>query len=378
MTRKTLLGKVIALGVTGSIAAVEAVGLAHSLRRRGAEVQAVMSPAAARILHPGALTYATGRPAITEITGMVEHVEFCGEGGEADLLLVAPCTANTLGKIALGIDDTPVTTFATTAIGRGMPVILAPAMHASMFRHPAIAGHLEVLAGWGIDVIDPRIEEGKAKIATPESIVLHVERALGGRPLEGKRVLVTGGPCAEPVDDVRILTTRSSGRMGREMALEAFRLGAEVTVVHNGALPCVRNVMAETAGEMREAVHRIFRDQGADIYVSAAAISDFSPERVEGKIRSGAPVTLRLTPLPKLIDEVVSAYHPVTIAFKLGRDEEAAAQGMLSRGVQVVVVNGPEAMGAAESGAVILTVAGRTAAGGSKEEVAAAVWKALP
>jgi phosphopantothenoylcysteine decarboxylase/phosphopantothenate--cysteine ligase len=136
--------------------------------------------------------------------------------------------------------------------------------------------------------------------------------------------------------------------------------------------------MAETAGEMREAVHRIFRDQGADIYVSAAAISDFSPERVEGKIRSGAPVTLRLTPLPKLIDEVVSAYHPVTIAFKLGRDEEAAAQGMLSRGVQVVVVNGPEAMGAAESGAVILTVAGRTAAGGSKEEVAAAVWKALP
>lgn len=378
MTRKTLLGKVIALGVTGSIAAVEAVGLAHSLRRRGAEVQAVMSPAAARILHPGALTYATGRPAITEITGMVEHVEFCGEGGEADLFLVAPCTANTLGKIALGIDDTPVTTFATTAIGRGMPVILAPAMHASMFRHPAIAGHLEVLAGWGIDVIDPRIEEGKAKIATPESIVLHVERALGGRPLEGKRVLVTGGPCAEPVDDVRILTTRSSGRMGREMALEAFRLGAEVTVVHNGALPCVRNVMAETAGEMREAVHRIFRDQGADIYVSAAAISDFSPERVEGKIRSGAPVTLRLTPLPKLIDEVVSAYHPVTIAFKLGRDEEAAAQGMLSRGVQVVVVNGPEAMGAAESGAVILTVAGRTAAGGSKEEVAAAVWKALP
>ena len=378
MTRKTLLGKVIALGVTGSIAAVEAVGLAHSLRRRGAEVQAVMSPAAARILHPGALTYATGRPAITEITGMVEHVEFCGEGGEADLLLVAPCTANTLGKIALGIDDTPVTTFATTAIGRGMPVILAPAMHASMFRHPAIAGHLEVLAGWGIDVIDPCIEEGKAKIAMPESIVLHVERALGGRPLEGKRVLVTGGPCAEPVDDVRILTTRSSGRMGREMALEAFRLGAEVTVVHNGALPCVRNVMAETAGEMREAVHRIFRDQGADIYVSAAAISDFSPERVEGKIRSGAPVTLRLTPLPKLIDEVVSAYHPVTIAFKLGRDEEAAAQGMLSRGVQVVVVNGPEAMGAAESGAVILTVAGRTAAGGSKEEVAAAVWKALP
>jgi phosphopantothenoylcysteine decarboxylase/phosphopantothenate--cysteine ligase len=378
VTRRTLGGKVVALGVTGSIAAVEAVGLAHALRRRGAEVQAVMSPAAARILHPDALAYATGRPAITAISGRVEHVEFCGEGGEADLLLVAPCTANTLGKIALGIDDTPVTTFATTAIGRGMPVILAPAMHGSMYRHPAIAGHLEVLGGWGIDVIGPRMEEGKAKIATTESIVLHAERALAGRPLAGKRVLVTSGPCAEPVDDVRILTTRSSGRMGGEMALEAFRLGAEVTVVHDGALPCVRNIPAQSAGEMREAVHRAFGEGGVDIYVSAAAISDFSPQRVKGKIRSGPAVTLRLEPLPKLLDEVLSSYHPATIAFKLGRDEEEAARGMLGRGVQVVVVNAPEAMGAAEAAAVILTGAGRMAVEGSKEEVAAAVWKLLP
>jgi phosphopantothenoylcysteine decarboxylase/phosphopantothenate--cysteine ligase len=134
------------------------------------------------------------------------------------------------------------------------------------------------------------------------------------------------------------------------MALEAFRLGAEVTVVHNGSLPCVRNITAGSAAEMREAVHRIFRQEGADIYVSAAAISDFTPERVEGKIRSGSPVSIRLEPLPKLLDEVLSAYHPATIAFKLGRDEEAAAQEMLGRGVQVVVVNPPETMGAAESG----------------------------
>jgi phosphopantothenoylcysteine decarboxylase/phosphopantothenate--cysteine ligase len=378
VTRKTLEGKVIALGVTGSIAATEVVRLAHELRRRGAVVQAVMSPAAARILHPDAVTYATGRPAITAISGMVEHVLYCGDEGRADLLLVAPCTANSLAKIALGIDDTPVTTFATTAIGRGMPVILAPAMHGSMYRHPAIAGHLKVLAEWGIDITGPRLEEGRAKLATTGDIVLHAERALMGRPLAGKRVLVTSGPCAEPVDDIRILTTRSSGRMGREMALEAFRLGGDVTVVHNGVLPCVRNVAVQSAGEMREAVHRIFRDEGAEIYVSAAAISDFAPERVEGKIRSGAPVTLRLGPLPKLLDEVLSGYHPAAIAFKLGRDEEAAAKEMLARGVQVMVVNAPEAMGAAEAGAVILTAKGRAAAEGSKEEVAAAVWKALP
>jgi phosphopantothenoylcysteine decarboxylase/phosphopantothenate--cysteine ligase len=378
VTRKTLEGKVIALGVTGSIAATEVVRLSHELRRRGAVVQAVMTPAAARILHPDAVTYATGRPALTGITGMVEHVLYCGDEGRADLLLVAPCTANSLAKIALGIDDTPVTTFATTAIGRGMPVVIAPAMHGSMYRHPAIAGHLKVLAEWGVDIIGPRLEEGRAKLAATESIVLHAERALMGRHLAGKKVLVTSGPCAEPVDDVRVLTTRSSGRMGREMALEAFRLGAEVTVAHGGDVPCVRNLAATSAGEMREAVHRIFREEGADIYVSAAAISDFSPQRVEGKIRSGSPVTIRLDPLPKLLDEVLSAYQPAAIAFKLGRDEEAAARAMLARGVRVVVVNAPEAMGAAESAAVILTAAGNTAVEGSKEEVAAAIWKALP
>ncbi|MDD1669209.1 MAG: bifunctional phosphopantothenoylcysteine decarboxylase/phosphopantothenate--cysteine ligase CoaBC [Methanomicrobiales archaeon] len=377
VTGTTLEGKVIALGVTGSIAAVEVVGLAHALRRRGAEVQAVMTPAAARIIHPDAVTYATGRPAITAITGGVEHVEFCGEGGKADLLLIAPCTANTLAKIAVGIDDTPVTTFATTAIGRGMPVIVAPAMHGSMYRHPAIAGHLERLAGWGIDVVEPRLEEGKAKLAATESLVLHAERALLGRPLGGKRIVVTSGPCAEPVDDVRILTTRSTGRMGREMALQAYRLGADVTIVHNGELPCVRNVPVVSATEMREAVHREFRDRGADIYVSAAAISDFSPKRVKGKIRSGAPVTLDLEPLPKLLDEVMESYHPVTIAFKLGRNEERAARALRNRGADIVVVNTPDAMGTDEAEVTIISREGRRTAKGSKEEVAAAIWTAL-
>jgi len=377
VTGKTLEGKFIALGVTGSIAAVEVVWLAHALRRRGAEVQAVTSQAATRIIHPDAVTYATGRPAITAITGMVEHVDFCGEGGKADLFLVAPCTANSLAKLALGIDDTPVTTFATTAIGRGMPVVIAPAMHGSMYRHPAIAGHLERLAEWGIDLVEPRIEEGKAKLATPESIVLHVERSLMGKPLDGKRVAVTSGPCAEAVDDVRILTTRSTGRMGREMALQAYRLGADVTVIHNGDLPCVRNVKVRSAAEMREAVHRIFREEGADIYVSAAAISDFSPKRVKGKIRSGSPTTLDLEPLPKLLEEVMGSFHPATIAFKMGSDEEGAAKALLDRGVNVVVVNTPDVMGASEAEVTIFSRDGRRAVMGSKEEVAAAIWTAL-
>ncbi len=372
----TLSGKTVVLAVTGSIAAVETVKLAHALRRRGATVQAVMTEAAAGIVHPDALTYATGRPAITRITGLVEHVLYCGEGGAADLLLIAPCTANTIGKIASGIDDTTVTTFATTALGRGMPVVVVPAMHESMYRHPGVVENLRRLRSWGIDVIDPKVEEGKAKVADNDVIVLHAERAVSGRPLAGKKVLITSGACAEPLDDVRVLTTRSTGRMGQALALEAFRLGAEVTVVHNGSIPCVKNVPVTTAGEMREAVLAVCRE-GVDIYVSAAAISDYAPKRREGKIPSGSAQTIRLDPLPKVIDEVTAACRPVTVAFKLGWDEEERARAMLDAGVRMVVVNAPPAMGAAEGSFRIMTAGGVTDVAGSKEEVAAAVWSGL-
>ncbi|MFA5613453.1 MAG: bifunctional phosphopantothenoylcysteine decarboxylase/phosphopantothenate--cysteine ligase CoaBC [Methanoculleus sp.] len=374
---KRLSGKTVVLAVTGSIAAVETVKLAHALRRLGAEVQAVMTGAAAGIIHPDALTYATGRPVVTRITGLVEHVLYCGEGGTADLLLIAPCTANTIGKIACGVDDTPVTTFATTALGRGMPVVVAPAMHESMYRHPGVAENLDRLRSWGIDIIAPRIEEGKAKIADNETIILHAERAISGRPFAGRRVLITSGACAEPLDDVRVLTTRSTGRMGQALALEAFRLGADVTVVHSGAFPCVRNVHVTTADEMRSAVLHICRDEGVDIYVSAAAISDFAPERREGKIPSGSPLTIRLAPLPKIIDEVMAACHPVTVAFKLGWHEEERAQDMLEAGVRMVVVNAPPVMGAAEGSFSLVTADGATRVSGSKEEVAAAIWSGL-
>jgi len=368
-------GKTIVLGVTGSIAAVETVRLAHELRRHGAVVQAVMSAAACGIVHPDALTYATGREAIVRCTGMVEHVLYCGEGGCADLLLVAPCTANTVGKIACGIDDTPVTTFATTALGRGMPVVAVPAMHESMYRHPAVVANLERLQAWGVDVVPPRIEEEKAKIAGIEEIVLHVERALSGRPLAGKRVVITSGACTEAVDDVRVLTTRSTGQMGRALALEAFRLGAEVTVVHADRFPCVRNVHVETAGEMMAAV--LEEAKGADIYISAAAISDFKPERAKGKIPSGTATTIRLDPLPKVLDAVLGVFSGTAVAFKLGWDEEARAKAMLASGVAMVVTNTPPAMGAAAGEFVIMTTERNERVAGTKEEVAAAIWSAL-
>jgi len=367
---QTLAGKKIVLAVTGSIASVECVHLAHSLRRKGAEVQGVMSGAACGIIHPDALTYATGRPAITSISGMVEHVAMCGEGGWADLLLIAPCTANTLCKMAGGIDDTPVTTFATTAIGRGMPVIVSPAMHHSMYRHPGVTGCIHTLREWGVQVIGPRIEEGKAKIASTDQIVLACERELLERPLAGRHVLITSGPCREPLDDVRVLTTRSTGQMGQALARAAFRLGAEVTVIHSSEIPCVRNVPAETAGEMRDALHRICKSERVDLYISAAAISDFAPERRPGKIPSGQKEIIGLVPLPKLISLVAEEYRIPAVAFKLGDDAEDRAKTMLGSGIFLVVSNGPESMGSAESRVVVLGDDIRREFSGSKEDVA--------
>lgn len=378
MKRTTLAGKQIIVGVTGSIAAVELVRLIHELRRKGADVRVVMTPAATGIITPDALAYASGHEVITRISGLVEHVTFCGDGGTADLLLIAPCTANTLSKIACGIDDTPVTTFATTALGSNIPVILVPAMHHSMFRHPALVENIRRLKDWGIGILEPRIEEEKAKMPVQEEIVLHSERAVLGRPLAGKRVLITSGPCRETVDDVRILTTRSSGRMGRELALEAFRLGAGVTVVHRDTFPCVNNIPADSSSEMRNAVLDFQKEEGGtDIYISAAAISDFAPAVIAGKIPSGGPATLSLEPLPKLISEVVEKFSPFVVAFKIDRLPEKGARALLALGANMVLMNQPETMGSPDGGYTLLDKAGSTELRGSKEEIAAAIFRGI-
>jgi phosphopantothenoylcysteine decarboxylase/phosphopantothenate--cysteine ligase len=315
----SLAGKKIVLAVTGSIAAVETIKLARELIRRGAVVQAVMSEAAKTIIHPYALQYATGRDVITEITGNVEHVAYCGARAEAyDLLLIAPCTANTIGKIAFGVDDTPVTTFATTAIGSKIPVIIVPAMHGSMLDHPVVQENIKKLGSLGIRFIMPVTDEKIAKFPDNSVIVLHAERALASSPLKGKKILITSGPNVEEIDPIRVLTSRSTGKMGRELALEAFRRGADVTVVHRDRLnvPGIRDVFAESAKDMMNAVLTELK-KGCDIYVSAAAISDFTVKKSREKISSSGPLTIELKPTAKIIDRVRKDYpHLFIVAFK--------------------------------------------------------------
>ncbi|MHA2042867.1 MAG: flavoprotein, partial [Candidatus Thorarchaeota archaeon] len=143
---QTLKGRRIALGITGSVAAVECVAISRLLMRHGAEVYAVMSPMAHKIIHPYLLEWATGNPVVVELTGRIEHVDLAGKHDEhVDLYLIAPATANTIGKIAQGIDDTPVTTTATSAIGAGIPVLVVPAMHRSMYDHPVVIENVEKL-----------------------------------------------------------------------------------------------------------------------------------------------------------------------------------------------------------------------------------------
>ncbi len=309
-TSASLEGKTIVLAVTGSIAAVRTVELAREFIRRGAEVYAVMSEAASWIINPMALHYATGHEVITKITGAVEHVEFCGMSGKADLLLIAPATANTLGKIASGVDDTPVTTFATTAIGSGIPVMVVPAMHEAMYNHPALAENIEKMRCWGIGFIGPEIREGIAKIASNEEIVLQVERQLGSKELAGRKLIITSGSTAESIDPIRILTNRASGKTGIELALEAYRRSAEVTIVHRNKMGFtgIKEIYAESAALMTEAVLGELAC-GYDILISAAAIADYTLDTADKKIKSGGDLTLHLRPTAKLIGKA-RANHP--------------------------------------------------------------------
>ncbi len=355
----SLAGKTIVLGVTGSIGAVRVVELSRELIRNGAEVHAVMTDAARHILHPDALHYATGNPVITELGGRVEHVEFCGLKGRADLLLIAPATANTIGKIAYGIDDTAVTSFATTALGSGVPVMLVPAMHESMYRHPAVVENLVKLKSWGVSIVGPKLEEGVAKIASNEETVLEVERVLGKRSLEKRKVIITSGSTAERLDPIRILTNRASGKTGRELALEAYRNGADVTIVHRDRLGFsgIKEIFAESAAEMTDSVLTEL-EKGYDILISSAAIADYTIEPSPEKIKSGGELVLKLKPTRKLIKECREKYPElVIVGFKaetgVGRDEllRRAASTLESSKLDLIAANdvGKGGMGTEEN-----------------------------
>ncbi|MFP3985218.1 MAG: bifunctional phosphopantothenoylcysteine decarboxylase/phosphopantothenate--cysteine ligase CoaBC [Candidatus Bathyarchaeia archaeon] len=350
-----LKGKRIVLCITGSVAAVQCPEIARNLMRHGAEVLAVMSPMAQKIIHPYLAEWATGNEVVTELTGKIEHVALVGEHQKkADLILVAPATANTMSKIACGIDDTTVTSVVSTAFGSNIPIIVVPAMHESMYNHQILDGNIKKLKALGVEFVGPRIEEGKAKIAETKDIVNTVIHKLAAeQDFSGLKMLVTAGSTLEYIDPIRVITNRSSGKMGFAIAEEALNRGAEVALVYGlgtGAPPSrAKAIFVETTEQMHEAVVSELKSKKYDVMIGVAAAADWKLEKPYShkvsthKLHS---LKLQLKPTRKIID-CVKKVSPQTflVAFraeyKLPKKDliESAYRRRVKADADLVVVN---------------------------------------
>lgn len=358
---KTLSGKHIVLGITGSIAAVECVKLARELARHGAEVIPVMSKAAVKIIHPDSIHFATGHEPIIELDGAVKHVELCGDtSNPADLLLIAPATANTISKISQGIDDTSITTMASCALGSKMQIIIVPAMHNSMYTHDIITENIKRLKKAGVTFVGPKMEEKKAKMATQEDIVNAVCLAVGPQDLKKTRILVIAGSTQEAIDDIRHLTNSSSGRTGVLLAQEAYRRCADVELWGGKGMEKPGYIKFKEFGSVKD-LEKMASSARADIIVVPAAISDFTVKPKRGKISSSKAMKIELEPAPKILGILRKQKKAKLIGFKaetgisLKELEARAKKRMKEHGLDMIVANLLEDVKSDSTKALIIT-----------------------
>ncbi|HTP41923.1 MAG TPA: bifunctional phosphopantothenoylcysteine decarboxylase/phosphopantothenate--cysteine ligase CoaBC [Nitrospiria bacterium] len=307
-----LHGSRILLGVTGSIAAYKCPELIRRLQDQGATVTVVMTEAAGQFVTPLTLQTISRRPVYSRQFDPRDEILHLTLVQEADLFLIAPATANFIGKAASGLADDLLSTLFLAARG---PVLLAPAMDAAMWDHPVTRGQLRQLCDVGIDVIGPEAGSlasglvGMGRLAGIETIIAAAAECLASRTvLAGEHVLVTAGPTREPLDPVRFLSNRSSGKMGYAIARSAARRGARVTLISGPtALPPpfgVEMVAVETAAEMAAALHKRFSE--ATLLVMAAAVADYRPTQTDSKKIKRQPTGLRidLESVPDLLGQL--------------------------------------------------------------------------
>ena len=289
-----LSGKRIVLGVTGSIAAYKTADLASKLTQAGAQVDAILTSAAEKFITPLTFQSVTGRRAYIEddLWGNEAHVLHVGLGHAADLLVIAPCTANTLAQLAHGRADSLLT---VTALASSCPLIVAPAMDGGMWDHAATQENLDTLKRRGAYIIEPGVGHlasgltGRGRLPETSELIGHIRLVLGRKgALAGKKVVVTAGGTQEPLDPVRVLTNRSSGKQGYALAQAALDAGAQVTLITtpSSLRPPIgaQVVKVETARQLLEAVLK--ESDGSDALIMAAAVADFRPKtKAEDKIK---------------------------------------------------------------------------------------------
>lgn len=342
----------IVLCVTGSIAAVETVKLARELKRQGASVKCFMSEDACNIIHPYAMEFATGQDVVLELTGAIEHVKYA----QADLILVAPATANLISKFAYKIADNPISTLLITAYGYNTPIIFVPSMHDSM--HKAVLENIQKMQEEGIIFIEPKKEEGKAKFPNINEITLRCLRETSEGNLRDKKVLISVGGTYEAIDSVRGVTNRSSGKMGVEIAKQAYIQGADVTLVTGRMevhVPKIfERVKVESTEEMQTELEKLLPEN--DVFVAAGAVSDFTVDNSDNlneKISSEEDLTIHLKPAAKLINMVKTINPEIfLVGFKAEysvTDEElifSARKRMETSGADFMVANDVSVPGA--------------------------------
>lgn len=303
-----LSGKKIVFCVAGSVAAYKAIELARLLMRHGADVTCVASEAATKLIQPDYFKWATGNKVITKLTGDLEHIRLA-DYGQADLIVVYPATANTLGKLANGIDDTPVSTVLTVGFGAKIPILMALAMHESMYENAAVLRNMEFLKG-KIEFIRPNMVEGKAKASEPEDVLEYILKRFGhSSVLSGKRVLITAGPTVEPVDPIRVITNTSTGKTGVLLAGDLISAGCKVTLVYGPGIVepprGARVIRVRTVGEMFSATTKELKAKKFDVVILSAAAADYTVRPQKSKIKSTKKdLTIKLQKAPKIIDHV--------------------------------------------------------------------------
>ncbi|MGH9924266.1 MAG: bifunctional phosphopantothenoylcysteine decarboxylase/phosphopantothenate--cysteine ligase CoaBC [Nitrososphaeraceae archaeon] len=356
-----LVGTRIVLCVTGSVAAYKAIDVARLMVKHGAEVYAVMSHGTSRIfLSQEMMKWATGNDVVTELTGNLEHISLA-DRDTTDIVIVYPCTANTVGKLASGIDDTVVTSVLTVALGSNIPIVICPAMHEAMYYNKIIQENIKKLKTNGVIFLEPRIEQGKAKLIAANELLQYVQGSQIGKrnkKLGGMSVLITAGSTAEYIDPIRVIMNMSSGKMGMSLAKEAHARGAGVTLVYgHGSVdpgsylhaPNIEIHRVNTAQEMFESVMYELTEKRFDVVILTSATSDFSiAKRWNNKIDSSLDkVEITLVPINKIISNVkkVCKHDVFLIGFKAEYNVEPkvliekAYSKLLESGADLIIAN---------------------------------------